>query len=102
MGLLLFVFVVASQVRVVGVGMAALVKLKYGEKERSTRLINNQLHIPTIKDMFGLSSVDVEGVAEPADDKGFTFQTYWQAAPYRYLEIVLQVCSTPLTCYVAM
>ena len=65
-----------SQVRAVGVGMAALVKLKYGDKERSTRLINNRLHIPTIKDMFGLSSVDVDGVAEPANDKGFTFTTY--------------------------
>ena len=56
--------------------MAAVVKLKYGEIERSTRLVNNQLHIPTIKDMFGLGSVDVEGVAEPADDRGFTFATY--------------------------
>lgn len=56
--------------------MAAVVKLKYGNAERSTRLVNNQLHIPTIKDMFGLSSVDVDGVAEPADDRGFTFATY--------------------------
>lgn len=56
--------------------MAAVVKLKYGDTERSTRLVNNQLHIPTIKDMFGLGSVDVEGVAEPADDRGFTFATY--------------------------
>lgn len=56
--------------------MTAVVKLKYGDAERSTRLVNDQLHIPTIKDMFGLSSVDVDGVAEPADDRGFTFATY--------------------------
>ncbi|KAL3140466.1 hypothetical protein ABBQ38_004725 [Trebouxia sp. C0009 RCD-2024] len=56
--------------------MAAVVKLKYGDNERSIRLVNDQLHIPTIKDMFGLSSVDVDGVAEPADDRGFTFATY--------------------------
>ena len=65
-----------SQLRAADVSMAAVVKLKYGDTERSTRLVNNQLHIPTIKDMFGLSSVDVEGVAEPADDRGFTFATY--------------------------
>lgn len=56
--------------------MATVVRLKYGDNERSTRLVNDQLHIPTVKDMFGLSSVDVEGVAEPADDRGFTFATY--------------------------
>ena len=56
--------------------MNGVVKLKYGDRERLTRLINNQLHIPTIKDMFGLSSVDVESIAEPADDRGFTFTTY--------------------------
>ena len=65
-----------SQLRAADVSMAAVVKLKYGDTERSTRLVNNQLHIPTIKDMFGLSSVDVEGVVEPADDRGFTFATY--------------------------
>lgn len=65
-----------SQLRAADGSMAAVVKLKYGDTERSTRLVNNQLHIPTIKDMFGLSSVDVEGVAEPADDRGFTFATY--------------------------
>ena len=62
--------------RAADVNMAAVVKLKYGDTERSTRLVNDQLHIPTIKDMFGLSSVDVDGVAEPADDRGFTFATY--------------------------
>lgn len=34
------------------------------------------LHVPTIKDMFGLRSVDVDGMAEPADYTGFTFGTY--------------------------
>lgn len=56
--------------------MASVVRLRYGDNERSTRLVNNQLHIPTIKDMFALSSIDIDGVAEPADDRGFTFATY--------------------------
>ena len=68
--------------------MASVVRLKYGEAERSTRLVNNQLHIPTIKDMFGLSSVDIDGVAEPADDRGFTFASYMSGS-------VLEITGTP-------
>lgn len=34
------------------------------------------LHIPSIKDMFGLSSVYMEGVYLPKDDRGFTYATY--------------------------
>lgn len=56
--------------------MDAVVKLKCGDREGLTRLYNNQLHIPTIEGMFGLSSVDVEGIAEPTHDRGFTFMTY--------------------------
>ena len=68
--------------------MASVVRLKYGDAERSTRLVNNQLHIPTIKDMFGLSSVDIDGVAEPADDRGFTFASYMSGS-------VLEITGTP-------
>ena len=64
--------------------MASVVRLKYGEAERSTRLVNNQLH----KDMFGLSSVDIDGVAEPADDRGFTFASYMSGS-------VLEITGTP-------
>lgn len=72
--------------------MAALVKLKYGDQEDSTRLINNQLHIPTIQTMFGLSNVHVEGVAEPADDRGFTFATYLAGSTLQ----ISGVCATGL------
>ncbi len=68
--------------------MASVVRLKYGDIERSTRLVNNQLHIPTIKDMFALSSVDIDGVAEPADDRGFTFATYMSGS-------ILDISGTP-------
>ena len=68
--------------------MASVVRLKYGDTERSTRLVNNQLHIPTVKDMFGLSSVDIDGVAEPADDRGFTFASYMSGS-------ILEISGTP-------
>jgi mannose-6-phosphate isomerase class I len=68
--------------------MASVVRLKYGDIERSTRLVNNQLHIPTIKDMFALSSIDIDGVAEPADDRGFTFATYMSGS-------ILDISGTP-------
>ena len=68
--------------------MASVVRLKYGDTERSTRLVNNQLHIPTVKDMFGLSSVDIDGVAEPADDRGFTFASYMSGS-------ILEITGTP-------
>ena len=56
--------------------MGTVVKLKYGDAERSTRLVDGKLHLPTIKNVFQLGSVDVEGIAEPADATGFTFATY--------------------------
>lgn len=62
-----------SQVRAVGV---AVVKLKGGDSEVPTRLVGYKLHIPTIKDFFGLSSVSVDGKAEPADDRGPVFTSY--------------------------
>ena len=62
--------------QVADVNMATVVKLKYGDAERFTRLVNGQLHIPTIKDMFGLSRVDVDSITEPVDHRGFTFATY--------------------------
>ena len=58
------------------ISMAGVVKLQFGEMHRFTRLVNDQLHIPTVKDLFDLSSIDVDGVAEPADARGFTFATY--------------------------
>ena len=56
--------------------MASVVKLQFGEMHRFTRLVNDQLHIPTVKELFDLSSIDVDGVVEPADARGFTFATY--------------------------
>lgn len=56
--------------------MPALVVLKYGDAQRSTRLVNNKLHIPTVEKAFGLSNVDVDGVIEPTDEGGFTFAMY--------------------------
>ena len=55
--------------RAVGVGVAAVAKLKYGGSERALQLENRRVHLSTIKAMFGLSSVGVDGVAIPADDK---------------------------------
>ena len=48
--------------------------------QRSTRLVNDKLHVPTVEKAFGLSSVDVDGIAEPTDDGGFTFATYQPGA----------------------
>ncbi|KAL0029677.1 hypothetical protein WJX79_001772 [Trebouxia sp. C0005] len=38
--------------------------------------------------MFALSSVDIDGVAEPADDRGFTFATYMSGS-------ILDISGTP-------
>ena len=58
------------------ISMAAVVKLQFGDMHRFTRLVNDQLHIPTVKELFDLNSIDVDGVVEPADARGFTFATY--------------------------
>ena len=60
--------------------MLDLVILKYKAEEHPTRLVNKKLHIPIVKDTFGLSSVDVAGVAEATDNQGFTFATYQPGA----------------------
>lgn len=60
--------------------MLDLVILKYKAKEQSTRLVNKKLHIPTVKDTFGLSSVNVAGVAEATDNQGLTYTTYQPGA----------------------
>ena len=79
--------------------MLTLVTLKYKAEEHSTRLVNQKLHIPTVKDTFGLSSVDVAGVAEATDNQGFTFATYEPG-------VTLQISGRPaaglFTCYVVL
>lgn len=74
--------------RAVGFGTATVVKLKCGDSEVPTRLVDHKLHIPTVKDLFGLSSVLVDGVAEPADDRGLPFTTYLSGN-------ILQISGTP-------
>ena len=56
--------------------MSALVMLEYEDVQHSARLVNDKLHIPTVKRWFGLSSVMVDDIAEPTDNGGFTFATY--------------------------
>lgn len=56
--------------------MNAVVKLKYGDEERPMWLVNNKLHIPSVKDMFGLSRVGVGGAYLPTDGSGLSFATY--------------------------
>lgn len=66
------------------------------------QLVFDWLHVPTIKDLFGLSSVNVEGIAEPTDTRGFALQCIGYNVPYKYRGLLLQVCSTPWVCYVVL
>lgn len=58
------------------ISMAPVVKLQFGDVHRFTRLVNDRLHIPTVRQLFDLNSIDVDGIVEPADDRGFTFTSY--------------------------
>lgn len=80
----------------VGVGINAVVKLKCWDSECNLQLVSGRLHIPTIKNMFGLSSVDVDGVATPADDRGFTFATYLPGSTLQISGMPAAGLSTPL------
>lgn len=71
-------------------------KLKYGASEGALQLENSRVHLSTIKAMFGLSNVGVDGAATPADDRGFTFVTYLSEVHSSYLGFLLQVCPTPV------
>lgn len=81
--------------RAVGVGMAAVVKLKYGDSERALQLVNRRVHLSTIQAIFGLSSVDMDRVAIPADDRGFTFMTYLSEGTFQLSGIPAAGLSNP-------
>lgn len=78
-----------SQVRVVERRYGRCVTLKHGDREVPAELVAYKLHVPSVKDFFGLGSLLVDGRLVATDEKGFTFKTYLSGA-------TMQITGTPI------
>ena len=59
-----------------GCYMASIVTLKFGAVTETTDLIEGRLHIPTIKDIFALRVVQIDGICRSVNSEGFTYATF--------------------------
>ena len=53
-----------------------MVQLRYGAQQEDLALLQGKVHLPSVRQMFSLQTVELNGRIEPADANGLTYSTF--------------------------